>query len=622
MDAELAEIRDFLAQHAPFDALPPAELDRMPSRLEVEYFRRGTVILAVGRPTDRMWVLRTGAVDIRDAHGDLVERAESGTSFGMSALLQDTASAYEFTAIEDSLALALPATAFLDLCEAHPRAREYFDRRHRERGHAAASPQAVERAAAMRTRAVDLLTRPPETTEAGASIRDAARAMREAGVSSLLVMDGPRLAGIVTDRDLRNRVLAEGRDPGEAVSTVMTPDPATGSADSLAHELLLTMVDRTIHHLPVVDGDRVLGVVTSTDLMRLEHANPVHLVAEVARAGSVGQLAGLARRVPRLVRQLTEQAATAADTARVVTAVSDALGRRLVALAEAELEAERGPAPAAYCWVVLGSQARAEQGLASDQDHALVLGDDAGPEDDAWFAALAERVTAGLQACGFARCTGDAMATNPRWRQGVTGWERSFATWLRTPEPDAVLASGIFFDMRALVGDAALLERLRGPVLELAPQQTAFLTHLARHAVRHGPPLGFFRGFVLEREGEHASTLNLKQRGITPVVDLARVHSLAVGTPALGTHARLRAVAAAGRIGAGTAADLSDALEVIASVRLRHQGRQVRDGAEPDNHVDPQELGSLDRRHLRDAFAVVKAAQGVLARSYPLHYLS
>jgi CBS domain-containing protein len=185
-----------------------------------------------------------------------------------------------------------------------------------------------------------------------------------------------------------------------------------------------------------------------------------------------------------------------------------------------------------------------------------------------------------------------------------------------------VLASGIFFDMRALVGDTALLERVRGPVLELAPQQTAFLTHLARHAVRHGPPLGFFRGFVLEREGEHASTLNLKQRGITPVVDLARVHALAVGTPALGTHARLRAVAAAGRVGAGTAADLSDALEVIASVRLRHQGRQVRDGAEPDNHVDPQELGSLDRRHLRDAFAVVKAAQGVLARSYPLHYLS
>ena len=256
MDTELVEIRDFLAQHAPFDALPQPVLDRLVSRLEVRYVRRGTLILGVGQPTDVMYVLRSGAVDIRDRDGDLVERSESGTSFGMSALLQGTTSSYEFTAIEDSLVLAVPAPVFLDLCREQPTVKQFFDRRHRQRARQAhAATEVSERGSSgLRTSARELVTRAPETASAGVSIREAAETMRLRGVSSLLLMEDSRLVGIVTDRDLRNRVLAEGLDPGDRVATVMTADPVTGSADDLAFELLLEMVGRNIHHLPIVDA--------------------------------------------------------------------------------------------------------------------------------------------------------------------------------------------------------------------------------------------------------------------------------------------------------------------------------------------------------------------------------
>lgn len=620
MDTELVEIRDFLAEHAPYDTLPRPVLERLLPLLQVRYFRRGSVLLAVGQHTDVMYVLRSGAVDIRDRDGELVERSESGTSFAMSPLLQETPSSYEFTALEDSLVIAVPADAFLRLCREQAAFKAFFDRRHRQRTQQAqfAAQIAGRRFAGLRVAARELVTRPPVTADCGVSIREAAETMRTNGVSSLPLLRDGRLAGIVTDRDLRNRVVAEGRDPGDPVATVMTADPVTASPDDLAFEVLMEMVGRAIHHLPVVDDGHLLGVVTSTDLIRLEQANPIYLVGDLRRAATVDEVVRLSKRLPQVVQQMVEQDASAEDVGRVATAIGDATARRLLDLAADRL----GPAPAPWCWVVLGSQARHEQGLASDQDNALLLSDDATPGDQRWFEELARRVSDALSACGYAYCTGEVMATNPRWRQGLREWKRTFGGWMTTPDPEAVLAGSIFFDMRPVGGSAELFTELQDDVLARAPGQKRFLAHLAGNAVANHPPLGFFRGFVLEGAGDHVDTLNLKRKGLGLVVDLARVHALAIGSPHVGTQSRLRAVATAGRLSAESAADLAGAMEFLGQVRLRHQAGQVRAGRTPDNFVSPEELSPFDKRHLRDAFQVVKQAQAVLARTYPLHYLS
>lgn len=613
MEVELAEVRDFLAAHPPFDSLPGTVLDELPTRCTMRYARRGSLVLRAGLTNDRLFVVRSGAVDITDGTR-LVDRVGAGGCFGMSALIEKAPTRYDVTAIEDTLLITIPQPYVDDLLEQHEPVAVHFAATHRERLRSALGQlqQPQRGSAVFRTSVRDLLRVTPVTASPDVSITEAARAMAEAGVSSLLLMEHGRLVGILTDRDLRRRVLAAEVSPDRPVREVMTPDPVTVRADALALEVLLEMTGRNIHHLPVLDEhDAVAGLVTTTDLVRLERSNPVYLVTDLERQTDVEGVVRLAGRVPRIVDQLVQEDATAADIGRVTAALTDALTVRLIQIAEAEL----GPAPASWCWVALGSAAREELALAGDQDNAMVLADDADPSHP-WWGMLAERVVAGLEACGRERCPGDVMATNPRWRTTARGWRREFGRWSHEPEPDAVLAAAIFYDMRPVHGDTALVTALRDDVVALGSRSELLLAYLTGQAARQRPPIGFFRGFVLEDAGEHRDTLDIK-RGISAVVQIARVHALRAASPVLPTSERLAVARARGVLSAEAATDLIDAFELMSYLRLRHQAEQARQGLTPDNHLNPSTLGSLDRRHLRDAFQVVRSAQHWLTTRLP-----
>ncbi len=620
MDVEVIEIREFLTQHEPFDRLPDKLLDLLLGQLMTRYYRRGTTILSLGQSSDTVYVLRSGAVDIIDADGDLRDRREPGACFGSTPVLERAPMQYNIVAIEDSLVMLIPGDTFRSVVEQDAIFDEYFRLRQPARLHRAVqATRAADRGEpVLKTRLGDIVRRPPLHLPQTATIRQAAQAMSAAGTSSLLVMDGDLPVGIVTDRDLRNRVLATGLDPSQPISAIMTPDPVTAPADGLAFEALVEMVHRNIHHVPIMEGRDVVGVISSTDLMRLENANPIYLVGEIAKHDTVSGIVEASRRLPWAVEQLVSEDATADDVAQVVTGVGDAIERRLLSMAERDL----GPPPVPYCWVVLGSQARLEQGLSSDQDNALILSDDALPEHDEYFSQLAAKVSNGLAQCGYPPCRGDVMATNPRWRQTLSQWRATFGEWVERPKPMAVMHSTIFFDMRPLHGDISLADSLRSSFLAATPHSKLFLVHMAKHAVARRPPIGFFREFVLESEGDHTDTLDLKRGGVGAVVELARVYALTLGMPEINTRARLEQTAAAKKLGSAQVDDLLDAFEFISYVRLRHQGRQVRDGEVPDNFVSPDELTNVERRHLRDVFQVVRKAQSVLAQTYPLQYVS
>lgn len=614
LDVELAEVRDFLAHVPPFDALPRGDLDKVVRQLTVRYFRRGTDIIAIGRDNHALYVVRSGAVDIFDDQGNLADRGDEGTCFGSITLVEGNPSTFDVTAIEDTLCLVLPERDFHALRAGHAEFARFFDnqRAARMRGANATWNLAPATEPILRTRVGDLLRHTPITAPVTATIREAAGTMTERSVSCLLLMDhddggSPRLAGILTDRDLRRRVVAAGADLDAPVSTVMTPDPVTGSADAMAFEALLEMSERAIHHLPVVRDGQPLGVITTTDFMRLQQANPVYLAADAAKQTTVAGVAGVAARIPRVIEALARQEASADDIGRIVTAAGDALERRLLTLAEEHL----GPPPVPYCWVALGSRARLEQALGSDQDNALILSDDARPEHADYFRDLANFVVDGLVTCGYPRCPGDVMATNDRWRVSVGQWKAYVRQWLQAPTPEAVLQASIFFDMRPVHGDRGLYARVEKTVRKTAPGSARFLAILATEAVEHEPPLGFFRGLVLEG-GQHADTLDIKKGGVAPVVKLARVYALRLGSTAVNTQARITAAADAGLLSAERAQDLRDAFEWVSYVRVRHQADLVRAGHEPDNYVDPRELSSFDQRHLREAFAVIRSAQSSL----------
>ncbi|MEL4358184.1 MULTISPECIES: DUF294 nucleotidyltransferase-like domain-containing protein [unclassified Luteococcus] len=622
MDVELAEVRDFLAAHEPFSTLPGTVLNQLPSRLQLRYHRWGTELMTQGRPNNQLYILRSGAVDIVDATGALVERTEPGGSFGASSLLSRQGSRYTITTIEDSLVLVMGAEVFGHLVEHYPEVRAFYDRQGqgRLRQAVAVKQSADERSAAwLRSTVAEIGAKKLVTSPADVTIRQAAQLMTEHRVSALPVVDASgALAGIVTDRDLRSKVVARGIDGDQPLASVMTTDPVRISPDTQAFEALLEMTSRGVHHLPVVANGALVGMVTAGDIVRLQQADPVFLVGDISRQQDVTSLARVSKRVPELVAQLLKQDASAHDITRLLTTVADAMARRLIALATTEL----GPAPGPWSWIALGSQARRELSINSDQDHALVIADGvdlSGPAGE-WFQQLAERVTAGLAECGYRLCDGDVMASNPAWRLTVGQWKRQFASWLNEPHPDAVLHSQIFFDARTVHGDPALLAEVRAETLALTPKAQRFLGQLAAQAVERQPPVGFFRGRVLALRGEESETFDLKANGVHAIIELARVHALAHGLAEVGTLERLRAVA---KVSSSTSLEeLADAFEFITHVRLAHQNEQAVQARTPDNLVRAGELSSFDRRHLKDAFSLIRHAQEGLQYSYQTHLMN
>jgi CBS domain-containing protein len=238
------------------------------------------------------------------------------------------------------------------------------------------------------------------------------------------------------------------------------------------------------------------------------------------------------------------------------------------------------------------------------------------PEHEEYFTALSRFVCDGLNACGFVHCPGEAMASNLRWRQPLRVWQQYFHDWTERPEPKALMLSSIFFDLRPVHGDTSLFETLQQGLLANSKANRIFIAHLVANALSHRPPLGFFRHFVLIRDGEHDHTLDIKRRGLVPIVDVARVYALSEGLPPVNTLARLQAARDCGAMSADMSADLQDAFEFIASLRIRHQAQQIRAGEKPDNYLPPSDLSQLERSHLKDAFAVIKSIQETLENRY------
>jgi len=613
---EITEIADFLGVTPPFDGLDESTVRTAARTVDITYERSGTVMLDLGDATDTLYLVRSGAVELHDASDTLIARLGEHEFFGYPSLLTDAPARRRVTAIEDTLVYHLPASLFDRLRAQHAPFDRFFARAHADRIHDAVQESRAN--VPLTTSLRDVISRRPVQTAPDTSIRDAAAIMQEHRVSSLLITDNSQLVGLVTDRDLRNRVLAAGVAPAEPVSAVMTDEPWTIASDARAFEAMLTMSRRNIHHLPVVDHDGVVGMVTTTDLIRQQVDSPVYLVGEVWKQEDLDGLIEVSRRVPGMLRQVVDAGARADDAARMVTAVTDALTERLIELAIDRL----GPPPAAFAWVALGSQARHEQTAHSDQDNALVLGNDAAQEDDAYFKEMAQFVCDGLNACGYEYCPGEVMATTHRWRQPLSEWKRTFRGWIEEPRPKSLMHATIFFDVRHIAGNPALTAELQSFVLDRTARNTIFLASLAATALDNEPPLGFFRRFVLERHGGEKDTLDLKLNGVVPIVDLARIHALGHGVPAVNTLERFQQLATAGHMNAGDAADLRDAHEFIASVRLRHQVDQIRRDREPDNFVAPDSLSGFERRHLKDAFKIVSQMQKALAQRYQTSFIS
>jgi CBS domain-containing protein len=607
---ELSEIVDFLKTHAPFDALRPALLEDAARQIEIIYRRRGDVLLHIGGTNTALAVIRRGAVEVHNADGQLVIHLAEGESYGLPSLLTGNPVRNRVTMIEDGLIYLLPVAVFRELCAADSAFDQFYVRTLEQRLRGASDSNTGN---AMLAMPVGQLARNrPVMIAADASIADAARLMSTHNVSSILIGDPQQMTGIVTDRDLRNRVLARGLDPAMPVSAIMTADPASLDVDHPVFEAFLVMVNRGIHHLPLTQGGRPVGMITTRDLISLQTQHPLYLVRQVYKQDNVDALRAVAARIPQMFALLLASGARPDDVAHMLSALTDAFTRRLLQLAQAQL----GPPPMAFAWICFGSQARNEQGACTDQDNGLILERAPDKSESTYFEAMATTVCDGLNACGYTWCSGDIMARNPAWRMSVEAWQSCFRNWISEPKPAALLHASVFFDQRLVAGERALFEMLQASIFAHAAGNTLFLGVLARQALAFDVPLGLFRRFVVAREGEHRDTLDLKAAGAMPLTDVLRVQALAAGIREAGCLQRIDALRDAGRLAPADAAELGAAFRLILRLRLQSQSAQLAAREVPDNRINPDRLLRSDRDALRDAFGVIRLAQAALGNAY------
>jgi CBS domain-containing protein len=626
---------EFLTRIMPFDSLDKETLFDVARHIRVDFFPKGTRLLTAGETEPKyLYLIQRGGVKsfLTDDEGEvtLKDYRGEGATIGALPIIHGTTANLDIEMVEDTFCFLLPREVFLDLIQNQPGFAQYYLksfsekivntaytelRRHRM------GRRGDEELYLFTMKVGDIIKNTPRKVPATATIQEAARAMARYRIGSMLIHepdDDEQIRGIITDRDLRNKVIAAGRDYQEPVAAIMTSPVETVLSKAICFDVLLKMMSTGIHHLAVERKGKIIGVVTSHDIMLLQGTSPYSLFKEISKQRNIKGLYPLSQKIPEIIRNLIKEGAKAGDIARMISLLNDQILERLLSLLEDEL----GPPPVPYCWLLMGSEGRREQTFKTDQDNAIIYAD---PADDTeaeaartYFAAFADKAIDHLVNCGYPLCPGEIMARNPKWCQPLSVWKEYFARWIATPDPEELLNVTIFFDFRPGYGKTTLAEELRKFLYEQTRRQEIYLLHLARECMAVRAPLSFFKSFIVEKDGEHKNKLDLKTKGLTPFVNFARVLALKYGIKETNTLARLQVLAEEGHLSEDLWVSAREAYEMQMQLRIIHQLAQIEEGVLPDNYIDPGQLTDLEKKMLKESFEVVERLHGVLRSIFSL----
>ncbi len=630
MAIEQVEVTDFFQRHKPFSDIPQQELSHLASRVEIAYFKAGSPILTFGQDNQHWFVIRSGAVEVFRRDGELYNRLGEGNFFGELGLMRNRPVRFPVVALEDTLVYLIDADTFNHLFDNDEQFADYVEVEDRSRLRDP-SPDKKDNDSLLTAKVEKLIGQLPLILPPNTSVQEAALRMTEEGVSSVLISneqvpnnqastennddetDDEPVIGIVTDVDIRSRLVAQGLDLSTPVTDIMTSQLNTVQSNQYVFEAMMLMLKHKVMHLPVLKNSRPIGLISHQDILRYESQNSLFVVKSIFSAQNVDELATLKEEVHACFSRMVDEDANSQMIGSAMAVIGRSFKQRLLELAEEAF----GSPPIPYCFLALGSMARDEQLIVTDQDNALVLDNRFEPKvHDEYFSKLANFVCDGLDRCGYTYCKGGIMATNKKWRQPLNVWEQYFTQWIEKPTPETLLNSAIFFDLDGVWGKKVWAEKLNRLIRQKAHKNSRFLACMARNALLRTPPLGFFKDFVMETDGRQTNSINMKRRGTAPIADLIRVHALSVGAKGRNSFSRLNDVIDAKILPPGRGADLRDALEFIAMVRIRHQAFDLEMNRVPDNDIEPEYLSDFERKNLRDAFQILSDAQKYMKYRY------
>ncbi|MDH1729566.1 DUF294 nucleotidyltransferase-like domain-containing protein [Pseudomonas chengduensis] len=620
---------EFLQKFPPFNQMDTAHLAFLVEHCQLRFYAEGdSIIKPSDGPVEHFYIVKQGRV-----HGERPHSARRGTEttfeitagecFPLAALIGERATRTEHLAAEDTFCLLLSKLAFVKLFAVSNPLRDFALRGVSsllDQVNQQVQLRAVETLGAqysLDTRLGELAMRQPIGCAPDTPLRDAVRMMHEQHVGSIVVLDpADKPLGIFTLRDLR-RVVADGVDLAQPIDNLMTRNPFHLAPDASAFDAAIAMTERHIAHVCLVEHEKLCGVISERDLFSLQRVDLVHLARTIRHAGKVETLAGLRSDIRLLVDRMLAHGASSTQITHIVTLLNDHTVCRVI---ELTLE-DMGDPGIPFTWLCFGSEGRREQTLHTDQDNGILFEAENASEAAATrerLLPIAREINQRLAQCGFTLCKGNIMAGNPELCLSREEWSRRFAGFVLEATPENLLGSTIYFDLRAIWGPDEGCEQLREELLGRIANNSLFQRMMAENALRHRPPVGRFRDFVVARSGADKDTLDLKVQGLTPFVDGARLLALANGISAVGTLERLRALITKGVIEALDGAAYEEAYHFIQQTRMQQHQLQARDELPYSNRVDPDHLNHLDRRILRESFRQAQRLQSSLAMRYQL----
>ncbi len=618
------ETIDFLKNVPPFNLLPQADLEGIVEEISLDYFPKGVHILTQGGPpSDFLYIIKKGGVRIymsseTDEEINVDYRGE-GEHFGLLSLVSGDQSRYNIIAYEDTISYLIPKERLLPVLQRNPSVNEFFlksffinfiDKTREETVKKYSGLSGGDRV--LFTTAVgDVVHKEPVTAPETMSIQEAAQKMAEHKISSVIAVTNTGLpVGIVTDRDLREKVVAKGMELHHPVRMIMSSPLIKVDAEEFCFEALLKMMRYNIHHILVVDSGRFKGILTNHDFMVLQGSSPMVLVKEVEGVRDLERLSNTTPKIHRTVSTLLREGAKAHNVTGIITELTEKLLNRVLDLAEKKI----GEPPLTYALFLFDEGGRRELTLNRSLRMGIVYSDTSSTqvirETEDYFKKLKKILSETIPSCGMSLDNegGCILAENV---MAMSDWKDMFGRWAAAPgryRPRAV-----FTDMRAIRGDGEMVATLRKDLLQQLSTQNTMMDVIMMDTIDNRPPLGFFRRFVVEKSGEHRSELDLYEKGIRPLVDAVRAFAIQRGVENYSTWRRVLELKEHSNF--AHAEDIEHALEYLLTLLIHHQLEQLEAGEEPDNFINPENLANIEKKTLKETFHLIATLYDLLEKS-------
>ncbi len=605
----LPNIYDFISHTYPFSQLDTLAKDAVATAVKISYHSPDDVLDNEQLTGAGLYMVRVGAAEeINKSDNSLRARLGVGDSFGYSQINKQGESDYKITFLENTLLYFISKQMLQFLINKNKTVGEYFNSKewvrlsstHKNNEESNTIPSFTERTVSS-VCSTDVVIINEETT-----IQNTALQISQMHTDVALISnDNSTLQGIVTKSDITARAVATGLDIKRPIRDIMSRTVLTVDGKRPIYDALELMVMHNIKCLPVLDGNKIIGTVTTRQLLTHSQLQAVYLNKDIQNAPDLEKLIKISKHKKEVFETLVETGVEPRIVQKVMSHFCDLYCQRILQLAEENF----GKAPCAYAFAAAGSLARNEVQFLSDQDNCIITERDLTETERKYFADLSDFVCKSLDKCGYPLCDGHFMACNPKWCQGYSTWTHYYDSWISNTNEDAILNSSVFLDMRCLYGDEFLVTKLRQHLIKAVASNSRFLATLMKISANVTPPIGTFRQFVLTKDGKNNPSLNIKKQAINLIVEIARLYGLSAGTLKCDTYLRLEDAVKHDLIKEDEFRELYEAYTFLNKVRFEHQLQSLKSGSPMSNHLEPSVLSQFERNHLRDAFRIIARHQ-------------